>query len=505
MPNNTSTYVIGGGSGPNIEEVLPDVGGGGGELPTGYSIYYHINGYGTQPGTRYYQTALPNPLPTLTANGVIFEGWYTDSNLSAKAVAGAAISADAHLYAKWRTPAALGSFNIQKGALPTWHDLYIKDSQELVDLNDIAVPITESDVNTYGYNVSSDYYKTTSWLCTDNNIVGKNVPTIPKYLINNQSSLVFKGCSMDVGITNWTGSIATKTFYNSGTLTRTTEGKLIYTTDKDNKTTILTDSAPYLVYFELVGGGGGGASNSDENYLIAGGGGGAGSAIAGVFNFTVSKSYQIQIGTGGLGGGRNYDTDKTVRYHQPGKNGQDSYIIASSYPGVFYVVPGGRGGNCGYYNNNTYALVPGTGGTGGVPCYYIYDTDYNNGNMDYKTTLTARYYAYPGIFVLHTVRGNTGGTATVNADGAYLYGGVGGSIEGETNVSFFGTKTNTILPNITTGLGGEFNNKGSCGGGMNGMDDAYGYSGMHGGGGGGGAANGGNGGSGHLVLRWSCI
>lgn len=391
------------------------------------------------------------------------------------------------------------AFKIAKGALPTWHDLYIKDSKKLVDLASITVPITESDISTYNYSCSSDHYKTTSWLCTDDNIVGKNAPTIPKYLINNKNNLVFKGCSMDVGISNWAGHSAAKTFYDSGTLKRTTEGKLTYTTDE--KTITLTNSAPYLVYFELVGGGGGGASGFDPYYSIAGGGGGAGSAIAGVFDFTVSESYQIQIGTKGLGGGRNYDTDKTVRYNKPGENGQDSYIIASSQPGILYVVPGGKGGYCGYYNNNT--LVPGRGGLGGVFSYYLYETDYNNNNKDLATTLSTRYYSAPGIFILHTVKGNAGGTATTSTSGTYLYGGVGGSIKGETNVSFFGTKTNIILPDTTTG--GEYKGKGSCSGGSSGEDDAHGYSGAHGGGGGGGYYNGGNGGSGYLVLRWPCI
>ena len=46
-------------------------------------------------------TALPNPLPTISTSGYVFEGWYTDENYQFAASAGNAITGDTTLYAKW--------------------------------------------------------------------------------------------------------------------------------------------------------------------------------------------------------------------------------------------------------------------------------------------------------------------------------------------------------------------------------------------------------------------
>lgn len=69
-------------------------------VASSYNITYVINGHGTQPAAAT-GTKLPNPLPILTAEGYEFGGWYTDSELTTPAVAGASISADTTLYAKW--------------------------------------------------------------------------------------------------------------------------------------------------------------------------------------------------------------------------------------------------------------------------------------------------------------------------------------------------------------------------------------------------------------------
>lgn len=46
-------------------------------------------------------TALPNPLPTISTSGYVFEGWYLDENYQFAASAGNAITGDTTLYAKW--------------------------------------------------------------------------------------------------------------------------------------------------------------------------------------------------------------------------------------------------------------------------------------------------------------------------------------------------------------------------------------------------------------------
>ena len=66
-----------------------------------YTVTYQINGFGIQPENLTQVTALPTAFPVLTAEGYEFGGWYTDSELTKAAVAGAEITANTTLYAKW--------------------------------------------------------------------------------------------------------------------------------------------------------------------------------------------------------------------------------------------------------------------------------------------------------------------------------------------------------------------------------------------------------------------
>lgn len=68
---------------------------------TGYSITYHANGGLPIPQDLTEQTELPTPLPVVSKSGYRFMGWYTDSTFTTQAVAGASISADTDLYAKF--------------------------------------------------------------------------------------------------------------------------------------------------------------------------------------------------------------------------------------------------------------------------------------------------------------------------------------------------------------------------------------------------------------------
>lgn len=67
----------------------------------GYSITYHADGGTPEPENLTGQTTLPSPLPTVSKANFSFDGWYTDSTFQTPAVAGAAISADTDLYAKF--------------------------------------------------------------------------------------------------------------------------------------------------------------------------------------------------------------------------------------------------------------------------------------------------------------------------------------------------------------------------------------------------------------------
>lgn len=70
--------------------------------PTGYTITYDLNGHGDAIAEVTNATALPNQLPTpKAADGYTFVGWYTDSELNTAATAGATLTSDVTLYAKW--------------------------------------------------------------------------------------------------------------------------------------------------------------------------------------------------------------------------------------------------------------------------------------------------------------------------------------------------------------------------------------------------------------------
>ncbi len=70
---------------------------------TTYTITYDTKG-GNDISAVTNATALPSSLPTPTKDGYTFDGWYTDESLSTAAVAGAALTANITLYAKWSSP-----------------------------------------------------------------------------------------------------------------------------------------------------------------------------------------------------------------------------------------------------------------------------------------------------------------------------------------------------------------------------------------------------------------
>ncbi len=71
------------------------------QVVTKYSITFNINGHGTAQTALNDVTAIPETLPTLTADGYTFGGWYLDAALTTKAVAGSTITTNVTLYAKW--------------------------------------------------------------------------------------------------------------------------------------------------------------------------------------------------------------------------------------------------------------------------------------------------------------------------------------------------------------------------------------------------------------------
>ncbi len=82
-------------------------GGSSEQVVNKYTITYNTNGHGSAQAAVSDATALPQTLPTLTADGYTFEGWYLDAACTTKAVGGSTITTNVTLYAKWTavTPA----------------------------------------------------------------------------------------------------------------------------------------------------------------------------------------------------------------------------------------------------------------------------------------------------------------------------------------------------------------------------------------------------------------
>ena len=101
------------------------------KVSAGYTIIYNTNGGSTIASTT--GTKLPNPLPTPTKTGYTFAGWYTNSELTIAATAGAAITQNTTLYAKW----TINQYNVTLN--PNYPDgeigTFTYDAGELVDGN----------------------------------------------------------------------------------------------------------------------------------------------------------------------------------------------------------------------------------------------------------------------------------------------------------------------------------------------------------------------------------
>lgn len=88
-------------------------GGGDTPTPTTYTVSYNMNGHGSAIADVTGATALPSTLPTPEATGYIFGGWYTNEGLTTAAVAGASISDNTTLYAKWTEEIPTTSYTVK--------------------------------------------------------------------------------------------------------------------------------------------------------------------------------------------------------------------------------------------------------------------------------------------------------------------------------------------------------------------------------------------------------
>ena len=83
-----------------------------------YSITYEENG-GAEVADVAEATNLPDPLPSTTKDGKAFGGWFADAEFNTPAVAGAALTSNVTLYAKWNDVSAWASVYTSKVTLST--------------------------------------------------------------------------------------------------------------------------------------------------------------------------------------------------------------------------------------------------------------------------------------------------------------------------------------------------------------------------------------------------
>lgn len=95
---------------------------GGSTSPTTYTVTYNMNGHGAAIDAVTNVTTLPATLPTPTATGYTFEGWYLDEALTTKAVAGDKITDNTILYAKWTPNTVVTDGLIEEFAMSSKRD-----------------------------------------------------------------------------------------------------------------------------------------------------------------------------------------------------------------------------------------------------------------------------------------------------------------------------------------------------------------------------------------------
>ena len=113
---------------------------------TGYTITYDLNGHGDAIAEVTNATALPNPLPApKAADGYTFVGWYIDSELTTAAEAGATLTSDVTLYAKWTPITDLFTLTVVTSETET-----VKvDSRSSVDVSSKYATITGGSAQLY--------------------------------------------------------------------------------------------------------------------------------------------------------------------------------------------------------------------------------------------------------------------------------------------------------------------------------------------------------------------
>ncbi len=157
-----------------------------------YSITYVINGHGEQPENLIEQTNIPDPLPELSEKWWKFEGWYFDKNFKTEATAGAVLSKNITLYAKWSgILTAVVNYKIDKEFAGT----LIGETHQVIERGTDTTPVTV---------VTNIGYRFVGWMKGEGNYEIERSDEITRVDTNVQDNItaiaVFQGpitCYMD--------------------------------------------------------------------------------------------------------------------------------------------------------------------------------------------------------------------------------------------------------------------------------------------------------------------
>ena len=198
-----------------------------------YSITYHCNGAESGcPSNVAAATNLPNPLPSApTKDGYDFGGWFTDSDCTVAAVAGAALTANTTLYAKWTEHIASECITItnfetsqhnNSSSKPDSQGKYIYGYKGTVDAEH-AVTITTASTNNKGQNSNVDmlvYYGTSIYIYADNTTTGGTPATFSNVTsvslkIKNKHATKYSTLTIKVGSTTIANAVSLSDANNS--------------------------------------------------------------------------------------------------------------------------------------------------------------------------------------------------------------------------------------------------------------------------------------------------
>lgn len=193
---------------------------------TKYSITYNVNGHGEAPQALSDVTALPATLPTLSADGYRFEGWYLDAAFTTKATAGATISANTTLYAKWTqdAPATPSTPETTKYSVTYNVNGHGEAPQALSDVT--ALPATLPTLNADGYKFEGWYLDAAcTTKATAGATVSANTTLYAKWTEITQFDILKESSNLIISedfnsqletdkLNDWTGVWGTKGIYN---------------------------------------------------------------------------------------------------------------------------------------------------------------------------------------------------------------------------------------------------------------------------------------------------